>query len=216
MQRPACSGHCVEALPCMHLVTSTTHDVSTHLVWSDASGAAPAVLYVSLRYTAAAELMHWCRCTAAAIGAAASLAGKDYYDVLGVPRSASDQEIKKAYYQLAKKYHPDTNKVRRRAQLLAFAVASPSGSGRCVANTDRSQQLLVLECYHVVCAVRLCHRDTCMSHLHVTLASCYTCLILVHGTAYVPQADLLPSKVRQPPNVRSMQPSCFMLPAGRP
>lgn len=107
----------------------------------------------------------WCRCTAAAIGAAASLAGKDYYDVLGVPRSASDQEIKKAYYQLAKKYHPDTNKVRRRAQLLAFAVASPSGSGRCVANTDRSQQLLVFECYHVVCAVRLCHRNTCMSHL---------------------------------------------------
>ncbi len=34
---------------------------------------------------------------------------RDYYEVLGVEKSADDAAIKKAYRQLAKKYHPDTN-----------------------------------------------------------------------------------------------------------
>lgn len=38
------------------------------------------------------------------------MANKDYYDILGISRSASQDEIKKAFKTLSKKYHPDVNK----------------------------------------------------------------------------------------------------------
>ena len=56
--------------------------------------------------------------------------GKDYYNILGVPKLASAGEIKKAYRKLALKYHPDHNKGDKAAEAKfkdlseAYAVLS--------------------------------------------------------------------------------------------
>lgn len=55
---------------------------------------------------------------------------RDYYEVLGVPKDADDAALKKAYRNLAKKYHPDTNQSNPEAEAKfkeaseAYAVLS--------------------------------------------------------------------------------------------
>jgi curved DNA-binding protein len=41
---------------------------------------------------------------------------KDYYDVLGVPRNASESDIKKSFRKLAREHHPDVAKDKRKAE----------------------------------------------------------------------------------------------------
>src|SRR4030067_360751 len=44
------------------------------------------------------------------------MAGKDYYNTLGVKRNASELEIKQAYRRLARKHHPDVNPGNKTAE----------------------------------------------------------------------------------------------------
>src|SRR5262245_56463380 len=50
---------------------------------------------------------------------------RDYYEVLGVQREASDDDIKKAYRKLARQYHPDRNPGDKQAEARFKEIQDP-------------------------------------------------------------------------------------------
>jgi molecular chaperone DnaJ len=52
------------------------------------------------------------------------MADKDFYEILGVQKNASDDEIKKSYRKLAMKYHPDRNKDNKESELKFKEVSA--------------------------------------------------------------------------------------------
>ena len=69
---------------------------------------------------------------------------KDYYSILGVPKNSNQKDIKKAYYQLAKKYHPDTNKDDPHA-MKKFQEVSEALKCLVMTRRDLSTTILGLE-----------------------------------------------------------------------
>lgn len=67
------------------------------------------------------------------------LAKKDYYDILGVPKAATERQIKKAFHKLAMKYHPDKNK-------------SPDAEVRFREIAEGTSDLFLLGLFGVICS----------------------------------------------------------------
>jgi len=67
--------------------------------------------------------------------------------MLGVPRNASAKDIKKAYYQLAKKFHPDTNKgdsnLSKKFQEVSEAYEVSASFKSCIQNARFNNVIFV-------------------------------------------------------------------------
>ena len=65
------------------------------------------------------------------------MASKNYYDILGVKRDASEKEIKQAYRRLARKYHPDVNPGNKSAESKFKEI---NGAYEVISNQEKRQK----------------------------------------------------------------------------
>ena len=61
---------------------------------------------------------------------------KDFYEILGVKKTASEEEIKKAYRKLARKWHPDVNPGKKEAEQKFKEI---SQAYDCLGNAERKK-----------------------------------------------------------------------------
>src|SRR5205807_8920457 len=87
---------------------------------------------------------------------------RDYYEVLGVNRSSSEQDLKSAYRRLAHQYHPDKNRNDPQAE-EKFKEAAEAYAGLCDSELRRRYD-------------RFCHERDSIAASDAVGALCCGCL----------------------------------------
>ena len=109
---------------------------------------------------------------------AAAPAGADYYRILGVKRSATDREIKKAFRKLSLKWHPDKNEPDKKEEAEA-KFKSIAEAYTVLSDSEKRQvaqglySAVHVQCVCSACAVRMqCVCSACAVRVQCVCSAC--------------------------------------------